>query len=264
MNDAVAIVLYGTISPFLKEDITFGSIIVGIIVFIVTFVGSMLIGVAVAFITALLLKNKYFRHDHHPLEAALVALGAYASYYIAEGCKFDSIKIKLSGIVSILFCGIVMAKYTRSNMAEKEYHKVEGLFKIVATLSETFVFIYIGTSLFLEKQAWDDGLTWTFIILCFAALAWSRAVNIYPITALVNYIRPTTMRISSNMSFMMWFAGLRGAIAFALSLESKEDMDEAPANVIKTATFFICLLTVLVNGGATEYMLRRLGLFQTS
>eukprot|EP01025_Chloroclados_australasicus_P016389 TRINITY_DN1819_c0_g1_i1.p1 TRINITY_DN1819_c0_g1~~TRINITY_DN1819_c0_g1_i1.p1 ORF type:complete len:621 (-),score=71.82 TRINITY_DN1819_c0_g1_i1:831-2606(-) len=261
MNDAVAIVLYGTIKPFLQEDITAASVFIGIIVFIITFIGSMVIGVIVAFLTALLLKNKYFRHDHHPLESGLVALAAYGSYYIAEGCQFW--RIKLSGIVSILFCGIAMAKYTRPNMSKSEYNKVEGLFKIVATLSETFVFIYIGTSLFLEKQAWDSGLTWGFIFLSFIALAISRAANIYPITALVNYIRPPTMRISSNMSFMMWFAGLRGAIAFALSLESSEDMDAEPASVIKTTTFFICLLTVLINGGGTEFMLKKLDLFKS-
>lgn len=39
-----------------------------------------------------------------------------------------------------------------------------AFFDLLAILSETFVFIYIGASLFLEEQAWGDGLTWSFIV----------------------------------------------------------------------------------------------------
>eukprot|EP01026_Neomeris_dumetosa_P005986 TRINITY_DN11847_c0_g2_i1.p1 TRINITY_DN11847_c0_g2~~TRINITY_DN11847_c0_g2_i1.p1 ORF type:complete len:342 (+),score=41.25 TRINITY_DN11847_c0_g2_i1:144-1028(+) len=81
MNDAVAIVLYGTLEPFLETKITVGSVVLGIIVFIITFLGSMIIGVVVAFLTALMLKNKYFRDEHHPLESAIVSLAAYGSCF---------------------------------------------------------------------------------------------------------------------------------------------------------------------------------------
>eukprot|EP01025_Chloroclados_australasicus_P065997 TRINITY_DN9019_c0_g1_i8.p1 TRINITY_DN9019_c0_g1~~TRINITY_DN9019_c0_g1_i8.p1 ORF type:complete len:494 (-),score=32.00 TRINITY_DN9019_c0_g1_i8:447-1733(-) len=261
MNDAVAIVLYGTLVPFISQQISFVSILAALGSFIVTFMGSMMVGVLTAIFFALLLRNKFFRSDHHPLQSCLVTIGAYISYYIAEGCAFGS--IKLSGIVSILFCGIVMSKYVKPNLQESECYKVEGLFKIVATLSETFVFIYIGTSLFLEKQAWDQGLTWGFIIISFIALAWSRFVNVYMNAGIVNYLRPPALRISSKFKLMMWFAGLRGAIAFALSLEAKTDLKMDTALVIKTTTFFIVLVTVLLNGGASTWLLNKLELLQS-
>lgn len=56
------------------------------------------------------------------------------------------------------------------------------------------------------------------------ALALSRAVNVYPCTALVNALRTPETRVPPRHSFMLWFSGLRGAMAFALSLQAAEDL----------------------------------------
>lgn len=45
-----------------------------------------------------------------------------------------------------------MAKYTRPNLSPNADLHAHGFFKIVASMAETFVFIYIGTSLCLERQ----------------------------------------------------------------------------------------------------------------
>lgn len=45
-----------------------------------------------------------------------------------------------------------MAKYTRPNLSSHSVDLAKGFFKILATMSETFVFIYIGTSMCLERQ----------------------------------------------------------------------------------------------------------------
>lgn len=61
------------------------------------------------------------------------------------------------------------------------------------------------------------------------ALAISRAVNVYPCTALVNALRTPETRVPPRHSFMLWFSGLRGAMAFALSLQAAEDLPGSPA-----------------------------------
>lgn len=61
-------------------------------------------------------------------------------------------------------------------------------------------------------------------IFALIALAHSRAANIYPCAKLINLLRPAELRIPESHKFMMWFSGLRGAIAFALSLEAVEDL----------------------------------------
>lgn len=50
-------------------------------------------------------------NKHPEVETPLIILFAYAAYLLAEGAG-------LSGIVSILFCGIVMAHYTRHNLSK--------------------------------------------------------------------------------------------------------------------------------------------------
>ncbi len=56
------------------------------------------------------------------------------------------------------------------------------------------------------------------------ALAISRALNIFPCTYLINMLRTPETRIPPRHTFMLWFSGLRGAMAFALSLQAASDL----------------------------------------
>eukprot|EP00951_Prasinocladus_malaysianus_P002239 scaffold15853_cov47-Prasinocladus_malaysianus.AAC.3 len=87
------------------------------------------------------------------------------------------------------------------------------------------IFVWLLASL----PAWDNGMTWTFLLVALIALAISRALNVYPLAALVNFLRPEDVKIPRSHQHMLWFSGLRGAIAFALSLSAAEDLGgEAP------------------------------------
>ena len=59
-------------------------------------------GVGVAFVASLSFKTKFFRHHHMPLESCMVVIFAFGSYMLADS-------FGLSGIVAILFCGLVWA-----------------------------------------------------------------------------------------------------------------------------------------------------------
>eukprot|EP00854_Cymbomonas_tetramitiformis_P031974 gene31974-40382_t len=71
--------------------------------------GSMTIGVALGCLCALVLKHTYIHHEP-PLETAVFWLFPYGSYLIAE-------QIELSGVMSILFCGISMGHYAYYNLS---------------------------------------------------------------------------------------------------------------------------------------------------
>jgi NhaP-type Na+/H+ or K+/H+ antiporter len=67
--------------------------------------GSILLGFAVAAATALL--TKFARIKDYPLlETSLFALMSYSSYLLAE-------ILEMSGIVSVLFCGICQVSFIR-------------------------------------------------------------------------------------------------------------------------------------------------------
>ena len=84
------------------------------------------------------------------------------------------------------------------------------------------------------------------IVLCLIA----RAANVFPLTAIVNRFRQT--KISGKFQFIMWFSGLRGAIAFVLSMDlSLKVFTEETRSMLITSTLAIVLFTILVLGGAT-------------
>ena len=95
------------------------------------------------------------------LEASVVALFPWIAYMAAEA-------IHLVGIVSILFCGIVMGHYTRRNLSRGGRALTTGAFGLMAQLSETFVFIYIGASVFLALPKYFSTAVFA-VAMCFVS-----------------------------------------------------------------------------------------------
>ena len=138
LNDAVAIVLYRTLATFTTATVTMGSMVGALGMFFIIFTGSVAIGGILALCLALLFKHTHFRTDPdlHYMETCLVVLVPYMSYTLAEA-------FSLSGIVSILFCGITMAHYMRPNLSPWSQAATKNIFKTLALLAETFVFVYM-------------------------------------------------------------------------------------------------------------------------
>jgi sodium/hydrogen exchanger 8 len=61
----------------------------------------------------------------------------------------------LSGIVSILFTGMVMKHYTYSNLSDNSQRFVSAFFHLLSSLAETFVFIYMGFDIAMEEHSWS-------------------------------------------------------------------------------------------------------------
>ncbi|KAI1701027.1 sodium/hydrogen exchanger family domain-containing protein [Ditylenchus destructor] len=87
------------------------------------------------------------------------------------------------------------------------------------------------------------------IILLFA----SRAASIFPLTYLINKCR--RVQISLKNQIIMWFSGMRGAVAFALALHMHVDSQETK-RVILTSTLFIVLFTIVFMGGSALPMIK--------
>ena len=52
-------------------------------------------------------------------------------------------------------------------------------------------------------------------------------MNIMIVSAFVNASRTEKTKIDNKQKFVMWISGLRGAMAYALSLQSIQDYGEA-------------------------------------
>jgi sodium/hydrogen exchanger 8 len=180
------------------------------------------------------------------LETSLLFCFCYLCYATAEA-------MELSGIMALFFQGVVLSHYNSYNLSETAHVASEEIFSTFATLTETVVFIYMGMGVFTGRFSnWDI----RFSIVALIACAVGRFLNIFPLSALANYWRKGRHVISGETQVVLWFAGLRGAIAFALS----ENMPGEHKEVYSTTTLSICIFTTVVCGGFTERMLAKFGM----
>ncbi|KAJ8966298.1 hypothetical protein NQ317_017016 [Molorchus minor] len=241
LNDAIAIVLTNAALESNNPLMSTGeAIVLGIQRFCLMFFASAGIGVVFALVSALLLKHVDLRKNPS-LEFAMMLVFTYAPYVLAEG-------IHLSGIMAILFCGIVMSHYTHFNLSTVTQITMQQTLRTLAFIAETCVFAYLGLALFSFKHRVEPALiTWS-LILCLLG----RACNIFPLAILVNRFREH--QITKKMMFIMWFSGLRGAISYALSLHL--NFSDETRHVIITTTLIIVLVTTLFFGGSTMPLLK--------
>eukprot|EP00762_Andalucia_godoyi_P001713 ANDGO_07143.mRNA.1 Sodium/hydrogen exchanger 1 len=243
VNDAVAIVLYKTFEYFVDHEFSALSILLGVWQFILLFFGSTILGIAVGFLSALFFKYVAMR-DHLVLALSMLTVQAYMGYLLAEA-------ISLSGIMCVLSSGILMSYYVRPNLTEELSVMSARVFKMFAFISESFVFLYLGFAIFVFEHKVHYGLIFWGIVFCLLG----RAANIYPLSLLLN--RGRTNKISAKNQFVMFLAGLRGAIAFALAIGlvgPKSPVSDG--KMIFTTTLAIVMFTIVVFGGSTLPLLK--------
>lgn len=264
LNDAVSIVMFDVLSTFRGKPISIVSLFHGLGLFFFVFTFSMALGVAFGLSCSLMLKHSRLA-SHPPLESALVLLIAYTSYFFSNG-------VTMSGIVSLLFCGITLKHYAYHNMSRRTQRATRYIFKTLANISENFIFIYLGLSLFTQDTLVYKPL---FILVTVAAVVVSRYSAVFPIAAFVNMVKRAKMRRSRRSGpgalrsgskldeelpreyqIMLFWAGLRGAVGFALSA----GIEGQNASALQTTVLVAVVLTVIVFGGTTPQMLEILGI----
>jgi NhaP-type Na+/H+ or K+/H+ antiporter len=94
-----------------------------------------------------------------------------------------------------------------------------------------------------------------FFVMVFAVLG-GRALNIILNSLFVNIFR--TRKVSMKFQFIMWFSGLRGAIAFALAIDSLKRFKDN-GDVILTMTLLYAVITIVLIGGGIAPLLEYFG-----
>ena len=280
LNDAVAIVLSRTLLSFNAPDarVDAESVASACLSFVIIFVGSTLIGGIFGLLCSILYKYLGLRLHEELLflEACLSFVFPWMAYYTTEA-------LELSGIVAILMAGITMAQFMKESLSDRASVLVSALYKVIAQLAETYVFVYLGMA-FVAFPIFKD-LNWPLVAVAIGACFVGR-LHIFVGSALFNSVRTpasTPKPISGIYMFIMWFSGLRGGVAFALASVSYGNGDfsrrcgglpaaEAASRgdacalddstAILQTTIMIAALTIFVFGGAITDLARASGILK--
>lgn len=245
LNDAVAIVLFNTFFSFYNSGEEFNIQMMGSVMtrFAGISLGSILVGIVIGLVCSYICKHTQMK-KYPEYEILMIFLFAYGSYSFSEA-------LQLSGIMSLFFCGVVLSHYNSKNLSVTSRITSHYLFKSLATLSEFFVYLYMGMGIFTGRfKKWNIYFIIFSIFLCFI----SRLFNTFPFAFIANFFRKD--KITLPMKCAIWFAGLRGAIAFALS----QNMPGENCDLYVTTTLTIVIFTTIVCGGLTEPVLSKLGM----
>ncbi|ETV90860.1 sodium/hydrogen exchanger 3 [Aphanomyces invadans] len=264
LNDAVVIALYMTLNEWdTSAEFSMGGLaaVVGKTLFMLT--GSLLVSVAITLFGAFLMNSKLFSRLHlfPAYEISLCIIFSLLAYFSGEA-------LHLSGIVSLFFSGMMTSHYHFHTLSVPAQQTFRHLLHTMAFVCESLVFVFMGTSLvFVFANQTSDGITllhldWAFMGFTLALLLISRFLNIVPLLAVCNRWRRKEDRIGATSIFVIWFAGLRGAISFALvkTWSHLDSSGESHRPLIVSTTLMIVVFTTLILGGLTGPLLAYIGI----
>lgn len=229
----------------------------------------MFLGVLFGLSLSLLLKHSSL-HLYTSIESALIPLIAYTSYFMSNG-------LGMSGIVTLLFCGITMKHYAYHTMSRRTQRATRYSFEVLAKVMENFIFVYLGMALFVSKAEATSGsgassggrVKPLFILVTTVSVIFTRYASVFPLSEMINlYTRKFRPHLTTTVStstedeiphayqMMIFWAGLRGAVGVALAAGFKG----RNAETLRMTVLVVVVLTVLMFGGTTARMLEVLGI----
>ena len=185
--------------------------------FVAAFVGSAMLGLFLGALSALTFKFVPLRHAHG-LELMLLAIFCYVPFMLAEA-------LRLSGIVAILFTGIMTRRYVVRNIAPAARRAFDALVALIVKIAETVIFLGLGTALFGFKFSESFTHYVGFVLITLVLVVASRPLTTYPLALALNCCSRLLRRGAKSPYELTWprkhilcVSGVRGAIAYALAL----------------------------------------------
>jgi len=116
VNDVVSIILFFTILNLQTVEFTWTTPFLIVYQFLMLGIVSLSIGLAFGLLTSFIFKRASFLRVNAIDETFLLLAFGMISYYTADLTVIAG--IKMSGIISLLTCGIVMSHYTYYNLSD--------------------------------------------------------------------------------------------------------------------------------------------------
>ncbi len=180
----------------------------------------------------------------HLVELTLTTVTAYGSFLLAE-------HFHLSGILATVTAGIMLGNLGHLGaLTNKGRESVQAFWEFAAFIANSFVFLLLG--LHLAQQHF--GSVWRPAAAAIVIVLLGRAVAVYPCCWAFSR---SSLRVDSKHQHLLFWGGLRGALALALALGLPADLP-GRENII-TVSFAVVASSIFIQGLTMPPLLRKLG-----
>ena len=238
INDGTAAVAFGVVIALASgQQLTSFEIIT---MPLKTIGGGILCGVAVALV-ALLLAG---RTDDHLVHTTLTTVAAYGSFLLAE-------HFGLSGVLATITAGLVIRNIKAlSTISERGKEAVQVFWEYVAFVANSLVFLLIGMHGIDQHFA----QLWLPAVIAIVLVTLGRAAAIYPCCLVFSR---SSLRVTTKHQHVLFWGGLRGAVALALALGLPPEVPRRQE--IVTVSFAVVAFSIFVQGLTIKPLLRKAG-----
>ena len=248
LNDATAIVLFKVLLGIVLGTTVGVSVTSAVGSFLFVFVGGIVVGAILAFTFAQIIS---FVRDDELVEITLTTIVAYMSFIVAEHY------LHVSGVMATATAGIILGGWGRTKISPSVIHFMHSFWEYLAFVANSLIFILVGLAL-------SPDLIQDFFIAMLLAIPIvyvARGVSIALAVPMVNRTK-TIEPISGGYQLVMFWGGLRGALALALALSLPPEF--AARELILVCAMGVVMATLLVNALTIGGLLHLLGLDRLS
>ena len=207
---------------------------------VVQILGGVLCGVLVAGVVLGLAG----RTEDHLVEITFTTVAAYGSFLLAEHWQ-------LSGVLATLTAGLLVGHVgPLGSLSERGREAVQAFWEYAAFVANSLIFLLIGMR--IAQQHFAPVVVPTLVAITVVMLG--RAFAIYPCCAL---FASTALRVEGRHQHLLFWGGLRGALALALALGLPSVVPHHDS--IVTVAFAVVAFSVFVQGLTLPPLLRRMG-----
>lgn len=206
---------------------------------VVSFVGTVVVSVAIGLVTGYAAAKVIGSVGDHLIELTITVVLAYGAYLLAD-------QLGLSGVIATVTAGIVLGNLGPARQrAQDGSDPIDIVWEFIAYLLTAFVFLLVGLA--IPPARLIDSLVpiaWGIV-----AILVGRAFVVYVILGASSRlaVRPgLAERIPMAWMHVLFWAGLRGAVAVAMALSLPADIPERA--LLQEITFGVILFTLLIQG----------------
>lgn len=242
-NDGTGLVIFAVAIQFVQAGAPAAS---AALTFLVTIVVSGVVGAAAGWLASRVIATV----DDHLIELTISVAAAYGTYLVAD-------YLHQSGIIATVVAGVVLGNYGRRiGMSSRTQEALDTVWEFIAFLLTALVFLLVGFA--ISIPALVDVLP--SILWGVVAILAGRALVVYGLLGVASRTTPLGGRgavIPVPWLHIMFWAGLRGAVAVAMALSLPLDFPQR--ELLQEITFGIVLFTLLVQGLTVEPLIRWTG-----